>query len=302
MQKVQTKKEKIHKSVLTKEVLEALGLDDAHLNHQASYIDATIGLGGHTLEIVKRGGTVLGIDMDNEMLNLAEERLANENSYKLVLGNFKDIKSIAERENFTDVDGILFDLGVSNIQLTSDMRGFSFNNKEALLDMRIDTSGGPTAADLLNVLRRDQLTDLFSQVLTDFESKKIALEIVEFRKNNPIKTTSDFLSICEKVFKKQRNINPATRAFLALRMAVNSELENLQEALPNALSLLKNKGRLVVISFHSGEDAIVKNFFNLQKDLGKGVVVNKKLIVPTEEEVRDNPKSRSAKLRILEKI
>ncbi|OGM08281.1 16S rRNA (cytosine(1402)-N(4))-methyltransferase [Candidatus Woesebacteria bacterium RBG_16_36_11] len=302
MQKVQTKKEKIHKSVLTKEVLEALGLDDAHLNHQASYIDATIGLGGHTLEIVKRGGTVLGIDMDNEMLNLAEERLANENSYKLVLGNFKDIKSIAERENFTDVDGILFDLGVSNIQLTSDMRGFSFNNKEALLDMRIDTSGGPTAADLLNVLRRDQLTDLFSQVLTDFESKKIALEIVEFRKNNPIKTTSDFLSICEKVFKKQRNINPATRAFLALRMAVNSELENLQEALPNALSLLKNKGRLVVISFHSGEDAIVKDFFNLQKDLGKGVVVNKKLIVPTEEEVRDNPKSRSAKLRILEKI
>jgi len=302
MQKVQTKKEKIHKSVLTKEVLEAFRLVDAHLNYQARFIDATVGLGGHTLEIVKKGGTVLGIDMDRAMLEIAAGCLANENSYSLVLGNFKDIKSISEREHFTNVDGILFDLGVSNVQLTSEVRGFSFNQPDARLDMRINTTSGPTAADLLNVLRADQIKDLFSKVLKDFESKRIALEIVEFRKNKQVKTIGDFLFICEKIFKKQGNINPATKAFLALRMAVNSELENLQEALPNALSLLKNKGRLVVISFHSGEDALVKDFFNLQKDLGKGIVINKKPIVPSEEEVRDNPKSRSAKLRILEKI
>ncbi len=302
MQKVQTKKVRIHKSVLITEVLEAFGLLNAHLNHQARFIDATVGAGGHTLEIIKRGGEVLGIDMDNEMLEIAEERLTKEGLYKLVLGNFKDIKSIAEREHFTEVDGILFDLGISAIQLTSDIRGFSFNSPGNLLDMRINTSVGPTASDLLNVLRADQLKDLFSKVLKDNESKRIALEIVEFRKDSPVKTIGNFLTICEKVFKKQGNIHPATRAFLALRMAVNSELENLKEALPDAFSLLKNKGRLVVISFHSGEDAIVKDFIKGQKELKKGIAVNKKPIVPKEKEIRDNPKSRSAKLRILEKV
>jgi 16S rRNA (cytosine1402-N4)-methyltransferase len=334
MSQAQTIKEKMHESVMVGEVLEAFGLNsDAHLNDQGSsvipepisakqgwFIDATLGNGGHTLELIKKGGQVLGIEWDKNMLDLAENRLIKAyseqgrkacpppdqnsvwGSYTLVHGNFKDIAKITKKANFLNVDGILFDLGVSNIHLTSETRGFSFLNPDAPLDMRINPDIGPTAADLLNVLRQDQLESLFLKVLKTNEVKKLVNKIIVFRKIRNFKNIGDFLRVCEGVIDIKGKIHPSTRAFLALRMAVNSELENLQEALPSAFSILKTEGKLVVISFHSAEDLIVKDFFKLKERSKTGFLINKKPIVPKVSEIQNNPKARSAKMRILEKI
>jgi 16S rRNA (cytosine1402-N4)-methyltransferase len=291
-----------HQSVMVSEVLRGFKLDGAHSNNGKRIIDATLGLGGHTQAIVERGASVLGMDMDPSMLEDARNRLKDYRSVNLVRGNFKDMAKIASVENFREVDGVLFDLGVSSPQLTSPTRGFSFAKNDADLDMRIDTSSALKASDLLNILRLDQLEDLFERILTKKESKTMALEVCEYRKEKPIATVGDFLAICKKVFGVKGKINPATRAFLALRIAVNSELENLEEGLAEAFSLLRKGGRILVVSFHSKEDVLVKNFFKSKENLGLGRVVSKKPIIPQESEVRQNPRARSAKLRIFEKI
>ncbi|RLC32135.1 16S rRNA (cytosine(1402)-N(4))-methyltransferase [Candidatus Woesebacteria bacterium] len=305
------KNSEYHEPVLAHEVIGYLRLD-VPLKKQAYFIDTTVGTAGHTLEILKAGGNVLGIDADKELLEIAEKRLklacpalndSVQSHFKLVNGNFKYIDETAMGLNVKSVDGILFDLGVSNLHLKSQTRGFSFESGSAPLDMRIDTKlQSVTAADLLNNLREDQLVALFISVLIQPVAKRLAKEVIFRRNKIRIKNTFDFLAIIKRARIDGGKLNPATLPFMALRMAVNSELENLKIALPKALELLKKGGRLVVISFHSGEDALVKNFFrDMQKeDLVK--ILTKKPVVPTKEEIIKNPRARSAKLRCLEKI
>ena len=306
MSKIQAQSKKsrnTHQSVMVSEILKGLGLDKkAHLNEDKRFIDATLGTAGHSRAIANSGANVLGIDMDQAMLEIARENLKGYKNVKIVYGNFKDIKTIAQKNNFIGIDGVIFDLGVSNLQLTSQNRGFSFSNPKSELDMRIDASSKPKASDLLNLLRKDQLEELFLKVLTKNEARKIALEIDQYRKSEPFKNVVDFLEICRKVFPDRGKINPATRAFLALRIAVNSELENLKEALSGAFSILAREGKILVISFHSAEDVLVKDFFRSKEKMGLGKVLTKKPIVPSAREVEKNPKSRSAKLRIFKKI
>ncbi|KKU23052.1 16S rRNA (cytosine(1402)-N(4))-methyltransferase [Candidatus Woesebacteria bacterium RIFOXYB1_FULL_47_31] len=300
------KKGNYHEPVLVDEMTSAL----APLQ-QARIIDATLGTAGHSLELVKAGADVLGIDSDREMLKEAEERLEeacptpNQNglgSLKLTHGNFKDVDAIASREDFSEVDGVLFDLGVSNLQLMGEKRGFSFGYPEAPLDMRIDpNSEGVMASDLLNGLRADQLTVLFSKVLTTSQSRFLVSRVVEQREKKPFETVQDFLRIAKRL-KTKKDLNPATLPFLALRMAVNSELENLKEALPKAVGCLKKGGKILVITFHSGEEKIVLDFFHQCREEGTGKILTSVSIRPGEEEISKNPRARSAELWILQKI
>lgn len=278
---------------------------------QARIIDATLGTAGHTLAFVKAGANVLGIDLDREMLAVAEKRLEvacptpNQNglgSFKLTYGNFRDIDVIASREDFREVDEIFFDLGVSNLQLMGQKRGFSFGYPEAVLDMRIDpNSQAVMACDLLNGLRADQLTALFSKVLTPSQSRFLAKRAVEQRKRKPFETVEDFLRIAKRV-RTKKDLNPATLPFLALRMAVNSELENLNEALPKAFTCLKKGGKLLVVTFHSGEEKIVLDFYREVVREGSGKILTFVPIRPGEDEISKNPRARSAELWVLQKI
>lgn len=281
---------------MTREVLEYL-----HIKKQACYIDATLGTGGHSLSIYQNGGSVLGIDMDSNMIEIARERLsscpAHENFFKLVQGNFRNIDQIAKEADVNDISGIVFDLGVSNIHLKGP--GFSFQDEDAELDMRVNqTEQGVKAADLLNVLRPDQLVELFSQVLPYSVSRVIAQRVNLARQTKPFVKVGDFVRAIRGIESKP-NLHFATLPFLALRMAVNTELENLEVALPKAFDLIKPGGRLVVISFHSREDEIVQRFFK-SKD-GVGRILTQNFIAPSLREVNSNLKARSARLRSIEK-
>lgn len=282
-----------HETVLVEEAIEAL-----HIKNQAKYIDATLGNAGHTIEIAKLGGRVLGIERDPEMLEISKTRVDSEGikDCKLVLGNFVDIDTIAKENNWLPVSGILFDLGVTNLHLKSMERGFSFENPEAILDMRLDqNSQGVKAADLLNILREDQLEEMFKTVLEPGPSRWLTKKTIEARNLNLIKTVGDFIEICKGLKTGKSNINEATLPFLALRIAVNSELDNLKVTLDKAFDLLEKGGILAVISFHSGEDKIVKEF------IAKTGMQDSKLIVPSEQELTINRRSRSARLRIKQK-
>lgn len=288
-----------HETVMTGKAVDGL-----HINKLAKYIDATAGNGGHMAEIIARGGSVLGIEMDPKMVEIAEKRLGKKsNKFKLVKGNFTEIDRIVRENNWSPVSGIIFDLGVTNIHLTDLERGFSFENPEAAADMRIDPeTQGVTASDLLNILREDQLRALFETTLDPGSAKWIAGRVMHSRAVRPIKTVGDVLEICEGLRVRKPGMNAATLPFLALRIAVNSELENLKEALPKAFEILFKGGRLVIISFHSKEDAIVKNFFKEKSEDSSGKIITPQPISASVEEIKVNRKSRSAKMRILEKI
>lgn len=287
-----------HETVLAKEVVEAL-----HIEKDGKYIDATLGNAGHTLEIARLGGKVLGIEVDPKMLEIAEKRLkeAKVTGCVLVNGNFVNIDEIAVKNGWKEADGIIFDLGVTNLHLKDLERGFSFENPTAPLDMRMDPGAqGVKGSDLLNVLREDQLRDLFEITLEPGAAKWISGRVLHSRAEKPIENVGDLLEISEGLKTGKHGINEATLPFLAVRIAVNSELTNLEEVLPKAFGLLKKGGRLVVISFHSKEDVLVKNFF---KDMaGEGAKqITFKPIMAGEAEILENRRSRSAKLRILEK-
>lgn len=293
-------------------VMPAEAVNGLHIKKLANYIDATLGNGGHALEILKQGGNVLGIDMDPEMIEIAQKRLrkacpaANQSvhgqSFKLVHGNFINIDSLAKENGWLPVSGILFDLGVSNVHLKDLERGFSFENPEANLDMRIDPSTqAVSAADLLNVLREDQLQSLFETTLDPGPAKWITGRVLHSKAKKPISTVGDMLEVCEGLKIGKKGINEATLPFLALRISVNSELLNLKEVLPKAFELLGTGGRLVVISFHSGEDRIAKDFFKQKEKEGSASLVTLKPEKASEEEVLANRRSRSAKMRVLEK-
>lgn len=288
-----------HIPVLLKEVIDFL-----HIKNQGSYIDATLGAGGHTLEICKRGGKVLGIDADINMLEVVRRRLKTAcPGVFTTQGNFRNIYKIAKGEGFDDVDGILFDLGVSTLHLKDFKRGFSFTEEDSPLDMRLDpNSQNVTGADLLNTLRQDQLVELFRNGMSEGGARKLSKETVKARRLKKIEKVKDFLGIIAKIPREGFKTNFATKPFMALRIAVNSELDNLDSGLAGAFEILKRGGRLAVISFHSGEDGVVKDFFKKKEEERQGKIITKKPVVAGREEVSRNRKARSAKLRVIKKI
>ena len=296
------KANKFHEPVMVREVVKFLNL--ALLKTQARYIDATVGTGGHSLAICQAKVQVLGIDADPKMLEAAKSRMTQAcPRFKLVQGNFRNIDRIAKQAGFGQVDGIVFDLGVSSLHYSLPNRGFSFSQKDSVLDMRLDSrEQAVTAAHLLNLLAESQLQKLFGMVMTRRGTVSLVKRVVSRRKVKPIQKVEDLLKVIEKSPRTRAKLDPATLPFLALRLAVNSQLENLKEGLPKALGLLKSQGRLVVISFHSGEDKIVKNFLRKMKEEGRGKILTKKPVLPGKKEVEKNPRARSAKLRALEKI
>jgi len=293
-----------HTSVLLQESIELLAIKTGK-----KYIDATLGGGGHTTAILERGGEVLGIDFDQDALDWVEKKIKDQKSnlknkeknLTLAGGNFKDIDNIARDNGFENVAGVLFDLGVSSHQFDTGTRGFSFQ-REALLDMRMDQELGVKASDLINILTKGELYELFHKLGEERFAYPITNSIVRARRIKRIETTTELAEIVRRAVPgHNQNINPATQVFQALRLAVNDELNNLRETLPKALEILDNRGRIVVISFHSLEDRIVKNQFREWEEKERGKIITKKPLTPSEREIGENKRSRSAKLRVFEK-
>lgn len=289
-----------HVPVLASEVIEALGVAPGK-----RYIDATLGAGGHTGEMVKRGATVLGIDQDQDALTLATQNLRDrvpeafeEGRVIIRHGNFSDIGEIAKEEGFGQVDGILFDLGISSMQLDNPERGISYRFTDAPLDMRMDTSGGDTAAQLVNQAGRDELYDIIGEYGEEELAGKLADAIVRARSVSAIETVGDLVKVIAEVVPNENGRDRVSaRVFQALRIAVNDELGVLKRGLESAFMVLKPEGKLAVISFHSLEDRIVKLFMRR-----RGFTMLKKHIVtPGSEELAQNKRSRSAKLRVARK-
>lgn len=290
----------MHLPVLTKEVLEFLNPKPGE-----NFVDCTIDGGGHAKEILKKispAGKLLGIDLDEEMIKNTGAEIKNENLI-LVNDNFKNLKKIIAEKNFPPVSGILIDLGWSSIQIEKSDKGFSFLKDEPL-DMRYSKSG-MTAAEAVNRLSENELADIFWQYGEERFSRRIAKKIVETRKKKRILATFDLVEAVKtsvpKSYERGR-IHPATRVFQALRIYVNQELENLKAVLPQAVEILAPGGRLAVISFHSLEDRIVKNFFREAKKEGTVEILTKKPVIAGEEEIQINPRARSAKLRAIKKV
>jgi 16S rRNA (cytosine1402-N4)-methyltransferase len=306
-----------HTPVMQNEVLELLQCKPGGI-----YVDATVGLGGHSqgiLEKIQPGGLLVGIDRDKESLEKANSRLKPfSNSYRLLHDNFKNLPLILNNLAVKPVDGILVDLGVSSYQLLSPERGFSFQS-DVMLDMRMDRSQQWTAADLINNLSESELADIIYRYGEERLSRRIAAAIVQERSKAPITRCTQLAGIISRIFKVRghQNIHPATRTFQALRIAVNEELEGLEDFLAEAFSFLKSGGRMVVIAFHSLEDRIVKKTF--RRMAGQCVceappelclcprqalvtLISSRPMTPSPEELATNPRARSARLRALEKI
>ncbi len=289
-----------HKPVLLKETIEALKVEQGK-----KYIDATLGDAGHTLEILKMGGEVLGIEINENALDRAKERIKKEGfekNFTGALGNFKNIEDIAREKGFSKVSGVIYDLGYSSFELENMELGLSFQLDEPL-DMRLDKNLGVTAADLVNSLSEKDLSSLIYQYSDERMARKIAKAIVDSRNLKKVQTTGDIVEIIKSVSSpgyERGRINPATRTFQALRIVVNDEIENLKKSLPQAARLLLPGSVIVLITFHSLEDKVAKDFSRCARPSVNEVY--KKPLVPAEEEVRNNPRSRSAKLRAFEKI
>jgi len=272
------------------------------------YLDCTVGAGGHSRAILdKMRGKVriVGIDRDKEALKIASQELREyKEQATLIKANFKHLPQILKEENVGLLDGIIYDLGLSSMQLDSQTRGFSFR-WTAPLDMRMDSSQALTAAHLVGELSQKELEDIFFELGEERWARRIAKFVVEERRQNPIKTTSNLLEVMRRSvpakFRRGRKTHFATRVFQALRIKVNEELENLRVSLSYSFDLLQKKGRICVISYHSLEDRIVKQKFNEAKE-EKLNVLTKKVIRPSKKEVRINPRARSARLRVAERI
>ncbi len=287
-----------HLPVMRKEVIELL-----NIKRNGVYIDATIGPGGHSEEIIKfvgDEGRLIGIDRDEEALKEAGERLPDK-GVVLKRGSFSEMERLLSEEGITEVDGILFDLGVSMPQLRHPERGFSFLSDERL-DMRMDRGQKLSAWEVVNNYPERELERILRDLGEERLSKKIARAIVLWRRKKHIDTCLELSKIIEGVYRGRGRVHPATRTFQALRIEVNRELDQLRSGLLAAVRLLKKGGRLCVISYHSLEDRIVKTFIaeNARKGLLKKIT--KKPWTPSPEELRLNPSSRSAKLRAGERI
>ena len=270
------------------------------------FIDCTIGQGGHTTAILEKTGPkgkVLGIDQDSAFLSQLKQTIQKEYKNRLILaeGNFAHITTIAQQEKFRPVHGILFDLGFSSLHIEESKRGFSFQRQEPL-DMRYSLSNPVTAEKIVNYWSKTDIERILKEYGEEQFSKEIAQAIAEQRGRTPIVKTTQLVNIIEEATPRwyhKKRAHPATKTFQALRIAVNRELENIKEALPQAAELLEPQGRIAVISFHSLEDRIVKNFFKTHPSLS---MITKKPIMPSLQEQKTNPRSRSAKLRIALKL
>jgi 16S rRNA (cytosine1402-N4)-methyltransferase len=305
----------VHVPVLLDEVLAGL-----QPQRGGYFVDCTVGLGGHAaaiLEKISPSGRLLGIDADPEAIKLSQDKLSDYGeAVTLVNDNFANLEAICRRYHFHPVDGILFDLGVSSLQLDTAERGFSFH-LDAPLNMRFDPGQGLTASDIVNSFSEQELAKLIEKYGEERHSRRIARYIVQ---NRPIATTVELTRLVKQASGAptcRGKIHPATRTFMALRIAVNSELQNLELALKQTIGLLRPGGRLIVISYHSLEDRIVKQFM---RDAASGCLcppgtvicrcghtptlklISRKVIKPTSLEMESNPRSRSAKLRIAERL
>ncbi len=276
------------------------------------YVDVTFGGGGHSREILRRlgdEGQLIAFDQDKD----AMKNTIQDSRFTLVHGNFRFLKNFLRFYKVDNIDGLIADLGVSSHHFDELNRGFSFRLKGDL-DMRMNQNAQTSAADILNEYSEEKLSNVFYNYGELKSARKIAAAVVKFRDTQKIEKTDDFLSIIEPFTRKDREKKMLSQAFQALRIEVNREMENLSDMLKQALQVLKPEGRLSVISYHSLEDRLVKNFFktgnfegNLEKDfygnpLTPFELINRKVIVPSEEEQNQNPRSRSAKLRIAKKI
>lgn len=285
---------------MLKEVLDFLKIKEGHW-----YVDCNLGGGGHTTGILEAGGNVLGIDLDPDAIwevTKSLKKYIDEDRLRLAQTNFANIADAVESKKIPKVSGVLFDLGVSTHQLEEAERGFSFN-ADAPLDMRMNPTQGVSAKDLVNGLYVNELSELFLKLGEENWSKPIAKKIVEYREHKRIETTNELANIILSVRRRSPSdrTHPATRVFQALRIAVNDELNSLKEALPKAFEVLEPGGRIVVISFHSLEDRIVKNCFKEIEQQKLGELIIDKPLETSEKESLENPRSRSAKLRVIQK-
>lgn len=305
-----------HISVLLKESISSLKLKE-----NSVIVDATLGYGGHSSNILDRisKGYLFAFDQDSEAIRHSADRLSKiGTNFTIVKSNFVHMKEELAKLGVSEVDGILFDLGVSSPQLDDEERGFSFHN-DAKLDMRMDREQKLTAYEVVNTYSKEDLAKIFYKYGEDKFSNNIAKKICEYRKNKPIETTLELVEVIKTAVPMKFKIDkhPARQIFQAIRIEVNKELDVLEPALEQALDLIKVGGRVAVITFHSLEDRIVKNYFKektkiderlkgmpniLEEYLPNFKLVENKAIVPSEEEIKNNPRARSSKLRVIERI
>lgn len=285
---------------MLKEAIKALEIKPNHW-----YIDATFGKGGHTQEIINQGGKVIALDYDQQNIDMGLEKFTQQIDSKsliFVRENFDQLELITNQLNLK-ISGILFDFGTTTEQLISDKKGISFDDGDQELDMRLDDRLGVKARDLLAVLGEKQLQKILEVFGGEREARKIAKKIIFKRRAGEFITTADQLTKLVKETKahSSSSINPATKVFQALRIAVNDELGNIDRALPQALNILEPSGRIITIAFHEGEDRIVKNYFKEWELADRGQNLTKKVIKPTQTEISNNYRARSSRMRVFRK-
>ena len=305
-----------HKPVLLEETINGL-----NIKKDGIYVDGTLGGAGHSKQILKQldpKGLLIGIDRDEDALKAAKENLKEFQNVKYIHGNHDEIKEILENLGIDKVDGILLDLGVSSYQLDEKARGFSYIGDNEL-DMRMDKTQTLTAKNVINIYSEERLANIIYEYGEERFSRQIAREICKERKSKEIKTTKELVEIIDKAIPSfaKKDGHPAKRTFQAIRIEVNNEIKPLYDTVKTCISLLKSEGRLCIITFHSLEDRAVKNAYisatgkcTCPKDLpycvcgakSEGKIVNKKPIIATDQEQQENSRSKSAKLRIFEKI
>lgn len=304
----------MHKSVLLEESINSLNIKE-----DGVYVDATLGYGGHSGEILKRlkKGKLFAFDQDEYAINYCKEKFIDNGNIEIIKSNFSNMLEELNKRGITKVDGILFDLGVSSVQLDQDERGFSFH-KDALLDMRMDTSKSFSAYNVVNEYSYNDLVRIFREYGEEKYSTSIANKIVKYRENKPIETTLELVDIIKSgmPMKAMRESHPARRVFQAIRIEVNNELGVLQTALEDAIKLLDIGGRISVITFHSLEDKQVKKTFKKYSEIDEKIKnlpfipeeykpilkIVEKGITPSKKELEENNRSRSSRLRVAEKI
>ena len=305
----------MHKSVLLEESIENLNIKNGGV-----YVDATLGFGGHSSEILRKNekGKLFCFDQDDMAINYSNERLSEiSNNFEIIRSNFENLKEELEKRGITKIDGILFDIGVSSVQLDVAERGFSFHN-DSKLDMRMDTSSDFSAYNVVNEYSYEKLVDIFYKYGEEKFSTSIARNIVKYRENKNIETTLELVEIIKNSvpMKVRREGHPARKVFQAIRIEVNRELDVLSSALEQAIEMLNVGGRICVITFHSLEDRIVKNIFKKYSEVDPMVknlpfipeeyqptlkLVGKS-ITPSNKELEENNRARSSRLRVAEKI
>ena len=305
-----------HYSVLLEESISLLNLTE-----ESVIVDCTLGYGGHSSNILTRikRGYLFAFDQDSEAIRHSTERLkAIGTNFTIIKNNFVNLKEELEKRNVKEVNGFIFDLGVSSPQLDEKERGFSYH-EDARLDMRMDQDNPLSAYEVVNNYTKEQLTDIFFKYGEDKFARNIAKKIVEYREEKPIETTLELVEIIKSAvpMKFRKDKHPARQIFQAIRIEVNHELDVIEPALEQALSMLKVGGRVVVITFHSLEDRIVKNFFKEKCAIDQMLqgmpnipdeylpdykLVNTKAIIPNDKELSENTRSRSAKLRVIERV